>query len=501
MANRKTGALIAETTETLVVDGAEREVLVRRFDDDADGAADRAVGFIKVGGDGPNADRDARVLYFDDGADDRSANCIVSYEYYANGKWSSVAEDRDGDGRTDRETTYTRDGEGNITALRIVLDRGPGNPKVTKIIDDFAATGYRPNRKVFDFNNNDNADQTIDYTYHATGLPETVTRYAGSSPAIVHRIRYERDADGAVTAAYRERDRDGNGIVDRVDTLEEFVHNRGTETAPQLVTWRRPVRKEYDDGGGTRPDSEREDGVADWSETIVYAENQHSPYFVAVYSKDSDNDGVFDVVVTNTRDAFGGILEKRWDRDTDDDGDVDAVSVSNRRSDREWAQRKYFDDDGDGAWDRAVHVGDGRGTVIDATADPELMGAGPDRIDGRAGDDTLTGGGGADRFVFRPGDGADTITDFAFGLDRILFAGPLEAGDVSIRSTTAAQQAQADAMARYAATGEWMPEEPENPFAVVEVAITYSADGTDVVTLTGLNIALELMTEDSIAFI
>ncbi|MEM7749810.1 MAG: hypothetical protein AAF346_16280, partial [Pseudomonadota bacterium] len=34
------------------------------------------------------------------------------------------------------------------------------------------------------------------------------------------------------------------------------------------------------------------------------------------------------------------------------------------------------------------------------------------RIDGRTGDDTLTGGLGNDAFVFRPGDGADTITDF-----------------------------------------------------------------------------------------
>ena len=46
-------------------------------------------------------------------------------------------------------------------------------------------------------------------------------------------------------------------------------------------------------------------------------------------------------------------------------------------------------------------------------------GAGIDRIEGDAGDDTLTGGSQADMFVFAPGNGNDTITDFAHGEDRI----------------------------------------------------------------------------------
>ena len=55
-------------------------------------------------------------------------------------------------------------------------------------------------------------------------------------------------------------------------------------------------------------------------------------------------------------------------------------------------------------------------------------GLGNDRIFGGQGDDTLiggpdddrlAGGPGADVFVFGPGDGADTVTDFSSGTDRI----------------------------------------------------------------------------------
>ncbi len=41
---------------------------------------------------------------------------------------------------------------------------------------------------------------------------------------------------------------------------------------------------------------------------------------------------------------------------------------------------------------------------------------------GGAGNDTLTGGSGADRFIFRsPTDGVDRITDFTVGQDKIVF--------------------------------------------------------------------------------
>ena len=50
-------------------------------------------------------------------------------------------------------------------------------------------------------------------------------------------------------------------------------------------------------------------------------------------------------------------------------------------------------------------------------------GAGQDKLFGNDGDDTLTGGGGRDVFRFVAGDGTDTITDFASGIDRLGFKG------------------------------------------------------------------------------
>lgn len=56
-------------------------------------------------------------------------------------------------------------------------------------------------------------------------------------------------------------------------------------------------------------------------------------------------------------------------------------------------------------------------------ADVLRGGTGNDRLEGGAGNDLLTGGAGADSFVFRPGTGQDRVTDFADGVDRIVFAG------------------------------------------------------------------------------
>ena len=47
--------------------------------------------------------------------------------------------------------------------------------------------------------------------------------------------------------------------------------------------------------------------------------------------------------------------------------------------------------------------------------------AGSDVLDGGTGDDILSGGSNKDRFVFAPGDGIDTVTDFEDGLDRLDF--------------------------------------------------------------------------------
>lgn len=70
--------------------------------------------------------------------------------------------------------------------------------------------------------------------------------------------------------------------------------------------------------------------------------------------------------------------------------------------------------------------------TIDAGAgDDVVIGtSGADRIRGGTGNDTLTGGAGRDLFLFARGDGADVITDFAIGADRLRFEG-IPSGAVS----------------------------------------------------------------------
>jgi len=60
-------------------------------------------------------------------------------------------------------------------------------------------------------------------------------------------------------------------------------------------------------------------------------------------------------------------------------------------------------------------------------------GSGIDRIFGGEGDDTLTGGAGADRFVYSQfiDNGADTITDFVVGTDKIILADLLPLNNLS----------------------------------------------------------------------
>ncbi|WP_454019856.1 calcium-binding protein [Azospirillum sp. Marseille-Q6669] len=56
----------------------------------------------------------------------------------------------------------------------------------------------------------------------------------------------------------------------------------------------------------------------------------------------------------------------------------------------------------------------------DAGDDVLISGAGFDDLWGGVGNDTLTGGAGWDWFVFQPGSGVDTITDFTPGSDQII---------------------------------------------------------------------------------
>jgi large repetitive protein len=83
-------------------------------------------------------------------------------------------------------------------------------------------------------------------------------------------------------------------------------------------------------------------------------------------------------------------------------------------------------------------------------------GDGNDRIYGGAGNDTLTGGAGADRFVFSMrgvdgttgNDGADTITDFVVGTDRLVLADMIDVSGwtaPSLGTTNTGTTASADA--------------------------------------------------------
>ena len=74
---------------------------------------------------------------------------------------------------------------------------------------------------------------------------------------------------------------------------------------------------------------------------------------------------------------------------------------------------------GNGGNDRLL--GDGGADLVKGGAGNDQIkgGGGADTLTGGTGDDTLGGDGGADLFQFAIGDGADSITDFSNGLDRI----------------------------------------------------------------------------------
>jgi len=74
--------------------------------------------------------------------------------------------------------------------------------------------------------------------------------------------------------------------------------------------------------------------------------------------------------------------------------------------------------------DDLLFAGNGNDTLLGGLGNDRLDGGnGKDILDGGAGDDLLTGGNGRDSFVFRPGFGHDTITDFSPFEDRLDISG------------------------------------------------------------------------------
>jgi Ca2+-binding RTX toxin-like protein len=83
-------------------------------------------------------------------------------------------------------------------------------------------------------------------------------------------------------------------------------------------------------------------------------------------------------------------------------------------------------------------------------ADRIIGGQGADTIEGGAGADTLTGGGGFDRFLWlSPTEGADLVTDFRAGDDRLAF---LASGFGGLAAVTLSQNAAAGGVAQFVYT-------------------------------------------------
>ena len=84
-----------------------------------------------------------------------------------------------------------------------------------------------------------------------------------------------------------------------------------------------------------------------------------------------------------------------------------------------------------GAGDDTLTGNGGRDNLVGGAGNDSLRGgSGEDTLDGGLGNDTLTGNGN-DSFVLRAGDGADIITDYSIGSDRLLLADGLTADDLT----------------------------------------------------------------------
>ncbi len=199
-------------------------------------------------------------------------------------------------------------------------------------------------------------------------------------------------------------------------------------------------------GGEGAGSSDRTDAYLEYNVPVT------GTYYVGVQSFNGLTTGPYtlNVGVANSTDGLGGfeiLAGTLLANDSDIDGDaLEITSVDNAINgsvelttsgdvfftpDSEYAASfEYTVSDGQGGESTASVTVNGN-AVVGSAADDALVGtSGSDLFTGGAGDDVFTGGGGHDAFVFAPGSGDDTITDFTVGTDALMLTGGMTASFV-----------------------------------------------------------------------
>lgn len=152
---------------------------------------------------------------------------------------------------------------------------------------------------------------------------------------------------------------------------------------------------------------------------ITYQSTGSGPVFLEVRGASSSNTGAYTLAVvsdagtirgTNAADRLQGGDGATVMNGLDGADRIDGGKGDDRLFGSDGKDRLYGNADND-----RLYGGDSK--------DKLFGGSGRDTLDGGAGNDTLTGDSGSDVFVFAPGTGADRITDFQDGADRIQISG------------------------------------------------------------------------------
>lgn len=213
-------------------------------------------------------------------------------------------------------------------------------------------------------------------------------------------------------------------------------------TVPWMSAYMQSILNQLD-MGSVVPDVAAAYGGAQWQVGVSYAvtaDGNTTYYIDNGFQGTSGQDVIFDMVgsdIANTGDGDDLIILGGGDNHIDAGSGADVVltSVGNdviKLGQGDDYARTWEGDDqvkaggghdtviADGGADRVWGQG-GRDT-LDGGAGADMLhgGGGRDRLIGGADDDVLTGGNGRDTFVFHAGDGADSITDFGRGNDKVL---------------------------------------------------------------------------------